>query len=177
MRLWFDANALFRKPAELREISELARSRGVTPAICAQVYLERRHQRHMQVLSKGLEFDPVLFDGYYTAMFDLIEISLDRRTAGRWADKLAGRYHSRSEWRAATLATLGGQLKAEFKDSPSRVPMTTDWWIALQAEDDPLDYVVCHESGEEWRRLRDQKRIFTWDQAQDWLKAHPLSSR
>lgn len=55
--------------------------------------------------------------------------------------------------------------------------MTTDWWIALQAEDDPTDHVVCHEGGEEWRHLRERNRIFTWDQARSFLEGLPPSPR
>lgn len=177
MRLWFDTNTLFRGVAEMIEMTALARSRGLSPSISAQVYLERRRQIQVDCLTKGQPFNRDVYDEGFPRLFDVVDMGLDRRTASDWADKLALRYPNKKAWRAATLATLGGETRAMFETLPGRVPMTTDWWIALQAEDDPSDRVVCHENGEEWRHLREQSRLFTWDEARHWLEGRPSLDR
>jgi len=60
---------------------------------------------------------------------------------------------------------VGGKLRAQFEELPARVPMTTDWWVALAVEDNTGSRVVCDEDGEEWRALRDAERVHTWKEA------------
>lgn len=169
MRLWFDTNALWRKHSEQRALTELARSRGFTPAVSAQVYLEDRRQTRVRLLQRDRSFSESLYDQAFIQLYEVIDIPFDRAIAGRWADRLASRYPERDAWKRAKQATLGGKLRAAFEQLPSSVPMTTDWWIALAVEDDPGARIVTAEGGEEWRALRDQGLVLSWDQARTWL--------
>jgi hypothetical protein len=83
----------------------------------------------------------------------------------RWADRLAERYPDDAAWREAKRSTLGGEL---FEVDPRILPMTTDGWVSLAAEDEPSDVAVTRDGGEEWRFLRECGRVLTWEQA----KAH-----
>jgi hypothetical protein len=171
MRLWFDTNALWRKLSELRALSELARAKGVTPLASAQVYLEDRRRTRV---ARGPKFLAEDFDAGFAQLFQIIDVPFERVTAARWADLLATRYPSREAWRGACHATLGGRLREEFAELPARIPMTTDWWVALAVEDDAASRVVCDErSGEEWRALRESGRVLTWSESQAWLEGLP----
>ena len=175
MRLWFDTNALWRKLPELRAVTELARERGLVPAVSAQVYLEDRRQTRLRCLADGRPFHAEEYDRLFAQLYDIIDVPFHRATAAEWADRLAARYPDRASWRNATRATLGGKLRAEFEALPARVPMTTDWWVALAVEDDRGSRVVCDEHGEEWRALRETGRVLTWDEAHVWLKTLPTA--
>lgn len=175
MRLWFDTNVLWRKFSEQRAIAELARSRGLVPAVSAQVYLEDRRQTRLRFLAAGRPFLEREYDRAFAQLYEIVDVPFARATAALWADRLAERYPGRDAWRSATRATLGGKLRAQFEELPARVPMTTDWWVALAVEDDAGSRVVCNESesGEEWRFLRDAGRVLTWEGACAWLEALP----
>lgn len=171
MRLWFDTNALWRKLSDLRSITELARAKGVTPLASAQVYLEDRRQTRVRLGSKFLARD---FDALFAQLFEIVDVPFNRATAARWADLLAERYPGRGDWRNACHATLGGRLREQFEELPARLPMTTDWWVALAVEDDAGARVVCDErGGEEWSALHEARRVFTWSEAQEWLESLP----
>ncbi len=173
MRLWFDTNALWRKFSEQRDITGLARSRGLVPAVSAQVYLEDRRQTRLRLHARGKPFLDHVYDQGFLQLYDVIDVPFDRTTAAAWADRLALRYPERGAWREATRATLGGKLRAQFDELPARIPMTTDWWVALAVEDDPGTRVVCDEGGEEWRPLREAGRVLGWSEARVWLERLP----
>lgn len=174
MHLWFDTNALWRKPSELRAVSKLSRAKGFTPAVSAQVYLEDRRQTRVRFAAQARAFLAEAYDAAFAQLFEVVDVPVRRDTAARWADLLAVRYPSREAWRSATRATLSGRLRSEFAELPARVPMTTDWWVALAAEDDdPGARIVCNEAGEEWRPLREAGRALTWDEAHTWLQGLP----
>lgn len=169
VRLWFDTNALWRKLSEQRTITGLARSKGLQPAVSAQVYLEDRRQTRLRFSAVGRAFHGHLYDQGFIQLYDVIDVPFDRATAAAWADRLALRYSERGAWREATRATLGGRLRAQFDELPARVPMTTDWWVALAVEDDADTRVVCDEGGEEWRSLREAGCVLGWEEAHAWL--------
>ncbi len=172
MRLWLDRSVMFRKYSELSNLCRLAQKKGVAVTISAQVYLEDRRQTGVQ---QGAKFSPKKFDEVYAQLFEVVDVPFDRTTAARWADRLAARYPTKDTWREAKMATLGGQLHAAFEMEPARLPMTTDWWVALAAEDDPDAWAATQDQGEEWRALRNLNppRAFTWEEATTWLTELP----
>lgn len=52
------------------------------------------------------------------------------------------------------------------------MPMTTDWWVALQVEDEEEDRVAVDDEGGEWQALFAQGRAMTADKAKEWVASH-----
>ncbi|AUX39350.1 uncharacterized protein SOCE26_007390 [Sorangium cellulosum] len=172
MRLWIDTNAA-RSPRALRDLCRLARSKCVEVVVHAQVYLERRRQQRVEL---GDQFLETVFDDFLKQhRIKVVDIHLDQPTAARWADGLCQRYPSDAAWELAKHLTLGGELRTDFKVLPGKMPMTTDWLIALAVEDDAASRILTHDDGEEWRRLRDAepRRVLRWDEAVTWLGELP----
>jgi hypothetical protein len=51
------------------------------------------------------------------------------------------------------------------------MPMTTDWWVALEVEDHEGDRVAVDDKGGEWDALRKTGRALFADDAIDWLSS------
>lgn len=139
----------------------------------AQVYLEMRRQKRALY---GDGFKETLFDDLLEQLpIRVVDIHLDQSTAARWADGLCRRYPTDRDWELAKQRTLGGELIADFKTIPGKMPMTTDWLIALAVEEDAVSRIITHDEGEEWRRLReaDPRRALSWDEAVTWLQGLP----
>ena len=100
---------------------------------------------------------------------------LDKSTASTFADALHRRYPTNKDWELAKKNTLGGDLRADYKVVPGKMPMTTDWLIALAVELDPESRIITEDKKEEWRHLREAepKRAFRWDEAVAWLETLP----
>ncbi|KYF90698.1 hypothetical protein BE20_45390 [Sorangium cellulosum] len=172
VRLWIDTNVA-RSVTAIEELCSLAQSKGVEVVVHAQVYLERRRQMRTRA---GGRFSEVRFDGFLRQYgIQIIDIHLDHPTAARWADSLCYRYPTDRDWELAKQRTLGGELIADFKIIPGKMPMTTDWLIALAVEDDAASRIITHDEGEEWRRLREAepRRALSWDEAVTWLQSLP----
>ncbi|WP_433933109.1 hypothetical protein AB3662_02805 [Sorangium cellulosum] len=175
VRLWIDTNAA-RSVAAIEELCSLAGSRGVEVVVHAQVYLERRRQMRAHA---GTRFSEARFDGFLRQCgIHIVDIHLDHPTAARWADDLFQRYPTDAAWEQAKQRTLGGELRADFKVVPGKMPMTTDWLIALAVEDDAASRIITRDEGEEWRRLREgePRRALTWDEAVIWLQGLPAAA-
>lgn len=176
MRLWIDTNAA-RSPRAIRDLCRLARSKGVEVLVHAQVYLERRRQQRAE---SGEQFSGMAFDDFLLVhRVRVVDIHLDQPTAARWADGLCQRYPTDRDWELAKQRTLGGQLIADFKIIPGKMPMTTDWLIALAVEEDAASRIITHDEGEEWQRLREAepRRALRWDEAVTWLQSLPADEQ
>ncbi|TKC98351.1 hypothetical protein [Polyangium fumosum] len=170
MQLWIDTNCA-RGVADLKEIAGLARGKGVTVVIHPQVYLERRRQMRVE---KGSQFKAALFDRFLdTEKIHVPSFVLDQPLAATWADALYERYPTAEAWEGAKQKTLGGVLRGGFAVLPGDMPMTTDWLISLLVASDPSARVVTHDEGEEWRALREAKRVLSWSEAIAWLESLP----
>jgi hypothetical protein len=175
MRLWVDTNCA-RSGTALVELARLAAPKGVQTAIHPQVYLERRRQMRVESRKKGKVFRTAAFDDFLDqASIVVPAFVLDQETAAAWADELDGRYPTDEAWERAKKDTLGGQLRADFQVLPGRMPMTTDWLIALVVERDPESRIITNDTGEEWRVLREMapSRALSLDEAMAWLRELP----
>lgn len=126
----------------------------------------------------GGRFSETAFDRFLEQhRIRVVDIHLDQPTAARWADELYQRYSTDAAWELAKQRSLGGELRADFKVLPGKMPMTTDWLIALAVEDEVSSRVITEDDGEEWRRLRDAepRRALRWDEAVAWLESLPAS--
>ena len=129
-----------------------------------------------QCLKTGRAFSEQLFDDFLQQEgIRIFEMTLDRLTVAGFADTLHERYPSDDAWELAKKQTLGGELAAEFRVQPGKMPMTVDWLIALAVEADPESRIITHDDGEEWRFLRDTepRRALRWNEAIDWLQHFP----
>jgi len=172
MRLWIDTNRT-QSAKDLRDLCRRARSKQVEVVVHAQVYLETRRQRRVQL---GAAFDERAFDSFLLReKIAVFEHMLDQRTAAAFADALHLRYSTNEAWELAKKRTIGGVLRADFAVEPGKMPMTTDWLIALAVEADPASRIITHDDGEEWRHLREAepRRALRWDEAVAWLESLP----
>lgn len=172
MQLWIDTNKT-RSAIKLRDLARLARRKQVEIVIHAQVYLETRRQRRVKL---GDQFDDQLFDSFLvTENIAVREMVLDQATAAAFADALHRGYPTHESWELAKKQTLGGELRADFKVEPGKMPMTTDWLIALAVELDPDSRIITEDGNEEWRYLHEAepKRAFRWNEAVAWLETLP----
>lgn len=173
--LWVDTNVA-RSAKDLRNLANLARQKQVPLVIHPQVYLERRRQKQVECAEEGGAFNSVLFDNFLDRFgIQVFELHLARPNATAWADTLFLRYPTHAAWEAAKQATLGGELRKGFQVEPGRMPMTTDWLVALEVEHDPDSFVITEDQGEEWKALRDARplRIFSLKEAFSWLQSLP----
>lgn len=170
-RLWIDASVA-HQPGVLRELTKLAKARGVDIVVHAHVHLEMcRHLR----CEWGAEYNPATIKDYFQQQsVHVSDMHLDEATADRWAELLHRRFPSTEQWEAAKKSTLGGELSAAFVHERGHMPMTTDGWVALQVEDAPDDRVAVEDKGGEWQALRDSGRALTAASAKAWLESMPV---
>ncbi|MFS8064737.1 MAG: hypothetical protein ACMG6S_00070 [Byssovorax sp.] len=159
----------------MRELATLAKMRGVRVVVHAQVHLEICRQRRVK---DGEKFSPDLIDTYLkTLEIEVVDAKLDRAAAERWAELLSPRYPTEKAWKSAKLRSVKARLPDEASLPAHRIPMTTDWLIALAIEDQSA-YVAVEDTGEEWNTLRatSPRRAFTFAEAIDWLGGLPETS-
>jgi hypothetical protein len=171
MRLWLDTSVT-RAPGHLRMIATEAYRRGIPVLVHAHVHLETcRHYR----CRFGANYSPDTVDVMLRDLhIDVADMNLDRPTAERWAQRLHALFPSDAAWQTAKLATIGGELREGFATLPGDMPMTTDWWVALQVEEAPPDRVAVEDRGHEWEALRLGGRALSAAEATAWLATLPV---
>lgn len=118
----------------------------------------------------GTKYSQSYVDSFLSQQGIRVEsMHLDTSAAERWAERLHERYPSDDAWEQAKRSTLGGELRKEFVHEPGRMPMTTDWWVALQVEDTAEDRIIVDDAGGEWRGLREMGRAMTSIAGLEWL--------
>lgn len=167
--LWLDSNVAFsvRKVARL---AELAQKKGVRVVVHAQVHLEtcRRQRVHL-----GETFSQTIISSFLEQLgIEVVEARLDRAAAERWAAQLHQRYPTKEDWKQAKLRAVKARLPDGASLPAQRVPMTTDWLIALEAEAHGA-VVVVEDKGEEWGALKAMTppSALSYEEALCWLEA------
>jgi hypothetical protein len=168
--LWIDSSVA-RKPGVLLQLTDVAKRRGVRVFVHAHVQLEMC--RHLRT-EKRDRYSPATIRQYFMSQrVQITDMHLDEAAADRWAERLSRRYPTMKQWEEAKKSTLGGALRQEFVHEPGRMPMTTDWWVALQVEDKVEDRVAVDDWGGEWQPLRDAGRALDSKEAMRWLESLP----
>lgn len=170
--LWIDSD-IARSSKKVRQLAELAQSKGVKVEVHAQVHLEQCRQVREHAAKNGKPFAPELIQTFLQQVgVEVAEARLDRGTAEAWAELLHQRFPTDEAWKRAKLDTVLARLPKEAQITGDRVPFTTDWLVALEAERRGV-FIAVEDKGEEWRRLRelDPKRAFSFDEAMAWLGA------
>lgn len=170
MRIWLDSTLLW-SPRKAKELCALARSRGFEVGVSAQIHLEQLRRDRTR---RGPSFDPAFTEQYLSRVGISIQpLRLDRPTAERWGQRLHERFGSSDAWPQAKLRSLRAKL-GDGATLSDRAPMTTDWLVALQVEDDGDDaLVVTDDGGPEWDALRAGSQARTYDDARAWLTSLP----
>ncbi|WP_224245313.1 hypothetical protein [Hyalangium gracile] len=168
--LWLDSNVA-RSPADIRELVKRAGPKGIRVVVPAQVHLEICRQVREKT---GTQFSQQLIDTFLAQNgIEVVEARLDRTTAETWAEMLNQRFLTSELWKAAKLSSVKAKLPEGTTLPASRVPMTTDWWMALAVERDANAVIAVEDKGEEWRALRALGRAFSYEDALRWLDAQP----
>lgn len=169
--LWLDTNVAW-SPAKVRQLAALARRKGVRVVVHAQVHLEIWRQRHVK---DGEKFSSNLVESFLRQLgIEVFDVALDRAAAEKWGEMLARRYPTDEAWRGAKLQAVKATLPDEAVVPAHRVPMTTDWLIALAIEEHD-GYIAVEDRGEEWSALRGAtpKRALTFKESLAWLQDLP----
>lgn len=170
IRLWVDTSAI--QGQQLIDLSRLAREKGVAVVVHPQVHLEKCRQLRVQF---GARFSSALITQALEQQgVQIAAMAFDQTRAERWADQLAARFPTPEAWQEAKRKSV----KAKLPDDtalPKRVPMTTDWLIALDVAERTEDFIVVNDRGPEWEALREAQppRAFDYDAALAWLRACP----
>ncbi len=168
--LWLDSNVA-RSPNKIRELFEKASPKGIRIVVPAQVYLEICRQVRER---EGTKFSQELFDSFLEQKgIKVIGAQLDRATAATWAELLNRRYATSDEWKTAKLKSVKAKLPDDAVIPAERVPMTTDWWIALAVEHDADAFIAVEDKGEEWRFLRQKGQAGSFEDTLKWLETQP----
>jgi hypothetical protein len=169
--VWIDSNVAF-DPSKVRRLAELAQQKGVRLLVHAQVHLEICRQQRVK---HGAKFSPTLIDSFLDTLgIQVAEARLDRGAAERWAELLYQRYPTSDKWKAAKLLAVKAKLPESTSLPARRVPMTTDWLIALEVEHRAA-VVVVEDQGEEWSTLRSKAPCcaLSFEEALRWLSERP----
>lgn len=167
--LWLDTNVAW-SAKDVRELATLARKKGVRVVVHAQVHLEIWRQRNVK---DGADFDAQLVDSYLRQLgIEVFDAMLDRTAAERWGERLARRYEK--GWPDAKLSAVKARLPGGTTLPARRVPMTTDWLVALAVEDHD-GFIAVEDKGEEWKGLREAlpKRALSLEECHAWLQGLP----
>jgi hypothetical protein len=115
-------------------------------------------------------------DGYIQSSLEqlgieVVEATLDRATAEVWARLLDQRYPTGEAWGQAKLDAVRARLPVGANLPSERVPMTTDWLIALEVERQCAT-VAVDDKGIEWMALREMSPCcaLSYDEAMRWLQ-------
>jgi hypothetical protein len=166
VRLWIDSSVA-RQPGALRELTELAKRCDVEVVVHPHVHLELCRNFRCKY---GSQFVPSIIDSYLkNQRISIPTVHLDQVVAERWAERLHRRYSTVDGWEEAKRSTLRGTLRSDFVHEPGKMPMTTDWWVALQVEESDNDRIVVEDTGGEWVPLRTMGRAMTAETAKQWL--------
>ena len=131
--LWLDAN-IARSPAKVRELANLARTKGIAVLAHAQVHLEVCRQARERAHRAGDTFKPQMVEAVLNSLgVTIAEAKLDRSTAETWARLLHDRFPTDDAWKKAKLSAVRASLPEGAILSARRVPFTTDWLVALDA--------------------------------------------
>ena len=171
MRLWIDSSVA-RQARVLRELTDLAKACDVEVVVHPHVHLELCRNLRCK---RGAEFSQSFVDSYLEGRRISIQtVHLDQIVAERWAERLHRRYPTVDGWEEAKRSTLRGNLRRDFVHEPGKMPMTTDWWVALQVEESDEDRIVVEDMGGEWAPLRDVGRAMTAEAAGHWLMSRSV---
>lgn len=165
--LWLDSNVA-RSVPKVRQLAELAKRKGVQVLVHAQVHLEICRQQRERL---GAAFSQERVTTFLDQLgIEVAAAQLDRAAAERWAEILDRRYPSSDAWKKAKLSAVKAKLPDDAVLPAHRVPMTTDWLIALEVQHRGA-IIAVQDQGEEWGALRAAmpKRALSYDEALRWL--------
>lgn len=169
--LWLDTNVA-RSPRRVKELARLAQKKGVRVVVHAHVHLEIWRQRHVELKEKFSE--EIVRSTLEQLGFQVFDVTLDRAAAERWGERLARRYED--GWASAKLSAVRARLPEGTTLPAKKVPMTTDWLVALAVEDHD-GVIAVEDKGEEWSALRaaTPKRALSFEECLAWLQDLPDS--
>ena len=169
-RLWLDSTVA-RIPRQIEDLSDLATPRGIKIVVSAHIYLEQYRRERTR---SGERFSIEIFNGFLKRLgLEVMEISLTRQLAERWGERLYKSYPTNDLWQGAKRKSVKAKLPDGAINERHRIPMTADWLVALQVEDDAEGYVVTDDKGPEWDALRKEGRAKKLEEVKSWLEGFP----
>jgi hypothetical protein len=171
--LWLDSSVVLGlKKSQLRELTDLAREKGIRVVVHAHIHLEMCRNLREKMRIRDMEFSPSYIQSHLDQLrIEVAEAALDRAAAEGWALLLDQRYSTEGAWLKAKLDAVRARLPEGTHLRADRMPMTTDWLVALEIERQGAYVAVCDE-GIEWKALREMNpcRALSYDEAMRWLQ-------
>lgn len=165
--LWLDSSIIRMGIPKLRTLAMLAKEKGVRVFVHAHIHLE---------MCRYLRENPVrpFVQSHIDESLDRLGISiadfnLTKEKAESFATMLHDQYPTSDAWKNAKLGSVRARLPANTNVKADTVPMTTDWWVALEVEKRNA-YIAVQDKGEEWSALRKMKRAMAYDRCIEWLR-------
>jgi hypothetical protein len=173
--LWLDSSVLRLGAAKKRELAEKAQEKGVRLLVHPHIHLEMCRYYRESRRKQGKSFEA----SYVRSSLEQLRIEvatfvMDRDVAETWAERLDQRYPTDEEWQQAKQVSVRARLPEQTKIRAAEVPMTTDWLVALEVEEQGA-FIAVGDKGEEWASLRSAtpRRAMTYAEAIVWLSEKP----
>lgn len=167
--LWLDSSIIRMGIPKLRALTQLAREKSVRVVVHPHIHLEIcRYLRQ----NSSRPFSQQYIDQSLEQLGIAVEdFNLTMKSAETYAEMLHTRYPTSDAWKKAKLSSVRARLPQEVTVKESEVPMTTDWWVALEVEV-RQGYIAVEDKGDEWSALRLMKpcRAFSFSKCMQWLQ-------
>lgn len=160
---------------KLRELAQLAQRKQVRVVVHPHIHLEmcrylRENPRRpfsQHFINQSLELLGITIEDF----------NLTKELAEQFATMLHHRYPTDDKWKNAKLSAVRARLPSDANAKADDIPMTTDWWVALEVEN-RNGYIAVEDKGAEWIAMREMKpqRAMNYEGCMRWLRDRPSAS-
>ena len=173
--LWLDSSIIRMGIPKLRPLAQLARQKGVPVFVHAHIHLEIC--RYLRENPKRRFDQTYINESLERLGIAIADFHMTKESAETFAAMLHKRYPTSDKWKTAKLGSVRATLPSGATVNVETVPMTTDWWVALEVER-LKGYIAVEDKGDEWDALRRMKpcRALSYDDCMDWLRGRTSAS-
>jgi hypothetical protein len=167
--LWLDSSIIRMGAQKLRTLAQLAHEKHIRVFVHPHIHLEMcRYLRENPVRPFSQRY---VDESLERLGISIADFNLTKETAETFAAMLHQQYPTSAAWKTAKLSSVRARLPDDATVKAEKVPMTTDWWVALEVE--RLNgYIAVEDKGDEWSalRLREPCRALSYDDCMNWLR-------
>jgi hypothetical protein len=170
--LWLDSSIIRMGATKLRELTQLAQRKQVRVVVHPHIHLEMC--RYLRENSTRPFRQTYINQSLELLGITIADFNLTKETAESFAEILNKRYPTSSAWKNAKLSAVRARLPSDANAKAESVPMTTDWWVALDVQKQN-GFIAVEDKGEEWNALRQMKphRAMSYEACMRWLRDRP----
>jgi len=168
--LWLDSSIIRMGIPKLRALVELADEKRVPIFVHPHIHLEMC--RYLRERRRESFSERYINESLEELGISIADFTLTKTIAEAHAAILHQRYPTPDAWKAAKLSSVRARLPDNASVKVEKVPMTTDWWVALEVE--RLNgYIAVEDKGDEWSALRlmEPCRALSYEACMNWLRS------